>query len=93
MECPPEFTSLDVIRARFSFLFTNVICIFVDDFPTLDAVVERLKTWAAAGVAATSPTERRCNYGTKMKSDKCGEFLTAFIPPAPQSIVYEAVMG
>ena len=55
---PPEFTYADLIHARLFFAFTDVICMFADDFPTLTAVVARLKTWAAAGAAASFPALR-----------------------------------
>ena len=55
---PPDFTCADLIHARLFFLFTDIICMFADDFPTLAAVVARLKAWAAAGAAASFPALR-----------------------------------
>lgn len=39
------------ILARLLFLFTDVICVFADDFPDLDSVLRQLQAWAVFGWA------------------------------------------
>ena len=41
----------DFFHARFLCLFSDVICIFAEDFESLDSVVNHLRAWAAAGSA------------------------------------------
>ncbi len=36
----------DILHARLFFLFTDVICIFADDFKNHESVTDRLNTWA-----------------------------------------------
>ena len=69
-KAPPDVTYADIVHARLFFLFTDVICIFADDFPTLDAVVSRLKTWAAAGTAASSPMKLRPKVVIVVREDE-----------------------
>lgn len=40
---------IDFLHGRLLCLFSDVICIFAEDFASLESVVERLKTWARAG--------------------------------------------
>ena len=42
----------DVLHARLLFLFTDVICVFADDFQTEAAVIDKLRAWASYGSAA-----------------------------------------
>ena len=42
----------DFLHARLFCLFIDVICVFAEDFVSLDSVVERLKAWAAIGCSA-----------------------------------------
>ncbi|MCJ1231936.1 hypothetical protein MMC12_008615 [Toensbergia leucococca] len=42
----------DILHARLFCLFTDVLCVFAEDFATFDDVVKRLKAWAAAGSAS-----------------------------------------
>lgn len=39
----------DYIHARLLFLFTDVLCIFADDFLDVDSLIHQLKTWANLG--------------------------------------------
>lgn len=39
----------DTLRAGILCQFSDVLCIFADDFPKFESVVDRLKTWAPAG--------------------------------------------
>ncbi len=52
---PADLSHSDIVHARLFFLFTDVICIFADDFANLDEVVNRLMSWAAAGRVSSSP--------------------------------------
>jgi len=47
----------DILHARIFCPFSDVLCIFADDFPNFKSVVDRLKTWAIAGVGS-SPFEQ-----------------------------------
>ena len=49
----------DILHARLLFLFTDVLCIFADDFDNFESVVERLEKWAAAGSTSTSSKQLR----------------------------------
>lgn len=51
----PELIYSDIIHARFFFLFTDVICIFADNFINLDNVVKRLKSWTVADNISNVP--------------------------------------
>jgi len=42
----------NVLHARLFCLFTDVICVFADDFAAFNQVVQLLKSWAAAGSAS-----------------------------------------
>ncbi len=44
----------DILHARIFCPFSDVLCIFVDDFPNFKSVVNRLKTWAIAKVESSS---------------------------------------
>jgi hypothetical protein len=48
---PPQLAT-DVIYSRLIFLFSDVIYVFIDDFPTLEAVILRLIAWAEIGSAS-----------------------------------------
>lgn len=50
-----EYSTFDVVHARLFFLFTDVICIFADDFNGLESIAERLVAWAAIGSASNLP--------------------------------------
>lgn len=54
-ECPSLHTISDFLYARVLFLFTDVICVFADDFSCLKDVIDLLKSWAAAGSASHLP--------------------------------------
>lgn len=49
----------DVLHARLFFLFTDVICIFADDFKNINDVTNRLRVWAACGSASNFCREVR----------------------------------
>jgi len=51
----PEYSMFDIVHARLLFLFTDVICIFADDFDGLEQIAERLVAWAAIGSASNLP--------------------------------------
>lgn len=42
-------TLYDRIHSRLLFLFTDVLCIFADDFLDMDSLIHQLKTWAKLG--------------------------------------------
>ncbi len=67
---PPELNYSDVVHARLLFLFTDVICIFADDFASLDDVVKRLKLWTAAGRASNSPRTVRPKVVIVIREDE-----------------------
>lgn len=50
---------LDILHARLLFLFTDVICIFADDFPNLVDVAGRLVNWMVIGSGSILPTRIR----------------------------------
>ena len=39
----------DHIHSRLLFLFTDVLCVFADDFLDMDSLIHQLKTWAKSG--------------------------------------------
>ena len=45
----------DQVHARLLFLFTHVLCIFANDFGTLDQVADQLEAWTALGSASSLP--------------------------------------
>ncbi len=47
----------DILHARIFCPFSDVLCIFADDFPNFKSVVDRLKIWAIAGIGS-SPFEQ-----------------------------------
>jgi hypothetical protein len=47
----------DILHVRIFCPFSDVLCIFADDFPNFNSVVDRLKIWAIAG-AGSSPFEQ-----------------------------------
>ena len=49
----PNATIFDMVHARLLCQFSDVICIFAEDFENLDSVVERLESWAS--MASISP--------------------------------------
>lgn len=51
-ECSSLHNILNFLYVRVLFLFTNVICVFADDFSCLKDVIDLLKAWAAAGSAS-----------------------------------------
>ena len=69
-QAPSGLTYSDLIYARLFFLFTDVICIFADDFANLDDVIQRLKSWAAAGKAASSPETIRPKVVLVVRGDE-----------------------
>ncbi|GBF63944.1 calcium-independent phospholipase [Trichophyton mentagrophytes] len=52
-------SAFDILHARLIFLFSDVICLFADDFSGLQAVAEQIKAWVAIGSASTLPPEVR----------------------------------
>jgi len=50
---PSEYSMFDILHARVFFLFTDVICIFADDFDGLENVAKRLVVWASIGSASS----------------------------------------
>jgi len=44
-----------MVYARLFFLFCNVLCIFADDFDSLDDIITRLSTWANIGTSSGLP--------------------------------------
>ncbi len=51
----PEYSMFNIVHAQLFFLFTDVICIFADDFDGLEQIVERLVAWAIIGSASNLP--------------------------------------
>ena len=47
----------DILHTRILCPFSDVLCIFADDFPNFNSVVDRLKTWAVTG-GGSSPLEQ-----------------------------------
>ncbi|KAM5468039.1 hypothetical protein MauCBS54593_005322 [Microsporum audouinii] len=57
---PSDNKISDILHARLFFLFCDVICLFVDDFPAgLRDVVSLVETWAEIGSASSLPEEVR----------------------------------
>ncbi|KFY34346.1 hypothetical protein V495_08169, partial [Pseudogymnoascus sp. VKM F-4514 (FW-929)] len=52
LEIPRRQEFIDHVQARLLSLFTDVICLFAQDYGGLDAVAERLITWATIGPAS-----------------------------------------
>jgi hypothetical protein len=52
---PTQHDVTDHIQMRLLSLFTNVLCIFAQDFGGLDQVAERLASWTATGSASSLP--------------------------------------
>lgn len=50
-----EYSAQDILYARLFFPFTDVICIFADDFPCLEDVARRLITWLKIGSGSSLP--------------------------------------
>ncbi|KAE8159239.1 hypothetical protein BDV40DRAFT_314745 [Aspergillus tamarii] len=50
---PETHAVIDIVYARLLFLFTDVVCLFADDFSSLEAIAIRLMEWADIGSAAT----------------------------------------
>jgi len=50
---PSQHSIFDILHAHLFFLFTDVICIFADDFHGLEGVAERLIAWAVIGSASS----------------------------------------
>ncbi|PGG96243.1 hypothetical protein AJ80_09857 [Polytolypa hystricis UAMH7299] len=49
----------DLVHARLLFLFSNVICVFADDFLSLYAVATCIQSWIRAGNASSLPSTVR----------------------------------
>jgi len=47
----------NILHARILYPVSDILCIFADDFPSFNAVVDRLKIWAVAG-GGSSPLEQ-----------------------------------
>jgi hypothetical protein len=45
----------NILQSRLLCLFTDVLCIFVHDFPTFQDVIDLLEAWAAAGSSSSMP--------------------------------------
>ena len=45
----------NILHARILLPFSDVLCIFADDFPDLNSIVNRLKYWAIAGGGSSHP--------------------------------------
>ncbi|GKZ27126.1 hypothetical protein AbraCBS73388_003766 [Aspergillus brasiliensis] len=56
---PQAHAVIDIVYTRLLFLFIDVVCLFADDFSSLDAVALRLMQWADIGSAATGPSTVR----------------------------------
>jgi hypothetical protein len=54
-----EHTIGDILQARLLFLFSDVICLFVDDFSGLDEVAARIVNWVRIGSASSHPNALR----------------------------------
>ncbi|QSS66922.1 hypothetical protein I7I51_03134 [Histoplasma capsulatum] len=54
-----DWSFFDILHARLLFLFSDVICVFADDFPTLHSVAARIHTWARIGSASSLPSSTR----------------------------------
>lgn len=67
---PPKLSYSDIIHTRLFFLFTDVICIFADNFANLDDVIKRLKSWAAAGTVSSSPSTVRPKVVIVIRGDE-----------------------
>lgn len=48
---------MDAVYSRWVHLFSDVVCIFADDFPTLDSVYDHLQSWVYPGSASTLPLD------------------------------------
>lgn len=54
-KCPSLHNILNFLYAQVLFLFTNVICVFADDFSCLENIIDLLKAWVAIGSASHLP--------------------------------------
>lgn len=55
----PSRSVMDAIYSRLIFLFSDIICIFADDFSTLEAVMLRLIAWVEYNSASSLPLDVR----------------------------------
>ena len=62
----------DILHARLLLLFTDVLCVFADDFADFESVVERLEKWAAAGSASTASKQIRPRVIIVKRIDEAG---------------------
>ena len=53
------YAVIDILYARLLFLFSDVICLFADDFSSVEAVLLRLMTWVEIGSAMSLLPELR----------------------------------
>ena len=58
-QVPVDRPVADYIYARLIFLFSDVICIFADDFGGLEGVAQHLVAWIRIGTASTLPSNVR----------------------------------
>lgn len=77
-----DFTVNDIIHARLLFLFSDVICIFVDDFPSLEDCALQLIRWARIGSASSLSYHVRPRV-VVVTSDSC-------VPPETAELRLEA---
>lgn len=54
-----DHTSFDVLHSRLLFLFSDVVCVFADDYSGLPALAEQVRTWVKIGNASTLPLQVR----------------------------------
>ena len=62
-------------HARLFFLFTDVLCIFAEDFLCFENVVNRLKDWAVAG-SGSNPGKLRPRVVIVKRGDECSQSPT-----------------
>ncbi|KFZ04602.1 hypothetical protein V502_10028 [Pseudogymnoascus sp. VKM F-4520 (FW-2644)] len=55
LEIPKRQKFIDHVQARLLSLFTDVMCLFAQDYGGLDAVADTLMTWATIGTASSLP--------------------------------------
>ncbi|KAL4925804.1 patatin-like phospholipase family protein [Aspergillus undulatus] len=53
-----DYAVIDILYARLLFLFSDVVCLFADDFPDLSSLLLRLITWCEIGSAMDLPEIR-----------------------------------
>jgi hypothetical protein len=76
-----DFTINDALHARLFFLLCDVVCVFVDDFPSLEDFAQQLVQWTRLGSTSNLTTQCRPQLFV-VTSDSC-------VPPETADLRFE----